>query len=186
MDKIERLIKKYLGEDLDKAGKTVDCLSEQVLIHYFRRKLDSEDCQKAENHLAGCEFCRSQLDLIFEAGRAYKRGEGGKVPAELIQSAKNLLETDKNNHHKRTMRKKRITKNLFLAGAIISFVASFFVPKYFFQFLVVTLILGMRWAFESEGGHTLVMILDSWRRHSHDHDDEISNRLNDKFKSFRP
>jgi len=122
--------------------------------------------------------------LIFQAGEAYKRGKGEKVPEELIKKAKGLIEADKDDDNKRTMRKKRIIKKLFLFGAIISFIASFFVPKYFFQCLVVTLILGMRWAFESEGGRTLIMVLDSWRRHSHGQNDEISNRLKDKFESF--
>ncbi len=184
MDKIERLIKQYLGENLNKTERTADCLSEQVLIDYFRQKLGEEACQNVESHLAGCGFCRSQLDLIFEAGEAHKRGKGEKVPGELIQKAKALLKADTDVDHKQTMRKKRITRNLFLAGAIVFFIASFFVPKYFFQFLVVTLILGMRWAFESEGGRTLIMVLDSWRRHSHGQDDEISHRLKDRFKSL--
>ena len=179
MDKIEKLIKQYLGENLDKAEKAADCLSEQVLIDYFLQKLGKEGCQNAEKHLAGCEFCRSQLDLIFEAGEADKRGKGEKVPKELIKKAKDLIEADKNNSDKKTIRRKRIVKNLYLLGAIISFIISFFVPKYFFQCLVVTLILGMRWAFESEGGRTLIMVLDSWRRHSHVQDNEISNRLKD-------
>ena len=184
MEKLEKLIKQYLGENLNKAERTADCLNEQVLIDYFQRKLDEEDCQNAEKHLAGCEFCRSQLNLIFQAGEAYKRGKGEKVPEELIKKAKGLIGTDRNDDNKRIMRKKRIAKKLFLLGAIISFIASFFIPKYFFQCLVVTLILGMRWAFESEGGRTLIMVLDSWRRHSHDQNDEISNRLKDKFESF--
>ena len=179
MDKIEKLIKRYLGENLNKTEKTAECISEQILIDYFQQKLEKENCQNVEKHLGGCEFCRSQLDLIFQAGEAYKRGKGEKVPEKLIQKAKDLLETDKNDGHKRAMRKKRTIKNLFLLGAIISFVTSFFVPKYFFQCLVVTLILGMRWAFESEGGRTLIMVLDSWRRHSHDQNNEISNRLKD-------
>ena len=180
MEKIEKLIKQYLGENLDKTERTADCLNEQVLIDYFRQKLGEETYQNVESHLAGCEFCRSQLSLIFEAHDVYKRGKGEKVPGDFIQKAKALLKVDKGLERKEMIRKKRITKNLFLAGAIVFFIASFFVPKYFFQFLVVTLILGMRWAFESEGGRTLIMVLDSWRRHSHNQDDEISHRLKDK------
>ena len=181
MDKMEKLIKQYLGENLNKAERTADCLNEQVLIDYFQRKLDEEDCQNAEKHLAGCEFCRSQLNLIFQAGEAYKRGKGEKVPEELIKKAQALLKAGKVGAGLAPTRR----KGLFLVGAIVFFVASFFVPKYFFQCLVVTLILGMRWAFESEGGRTLIMVVDSWRRHSHDQDDEISHRLKDKFPSAR-
>ncbi len=123
MDKIERLIKEYLGRNLDKSEE---------------------------------------------------------VPEELIEKAQALLKTDRRPDPKQTISKKRIIKNLFLAGAILFFIASFFIPKYFFQCLVAALILGMRWAFETEGGRTLIMVLDSWRRHSHDQDAEISHRLKDK------
>ena len=185
MDKIERLIKEYLGRNMDKTEKTDLCLSEEALMGYFQQKLNREDCQNIESHLASCGFCRSQLSLIFEAHDIHRRGKSEEVPVEFIQKAKALLKTDKRLDYKQTIRKKRITKNLFLLGAIVSFIASFFVPKYFFQFLVVTLILGLRWAFESEGGRTLIMVLDSWRRHSHDDDDEISHRLKDKFPTAR-
>ena len=72
-------------------------------------------------------------------------------------------------------------KCLFLFGAIFFFILSFVIPRYFIQFLVVTLILGIRWAFESDGGHTLIMVLDSWRHHSHDKDEEISHRFKNHF-----
>jgi len=186
MDKIERLIKEYLGRNLNKTEKTGLCPNEEVLIAYFEQKLGGKDCQNIESHLAGCGFCRNQLNLIFEAIDVHKRGKSEKVPVEFIEKAKALLKADRSADYMKTVRKKRIKKNLFLAGAIAFFIASFFIPKYFFQFLVVTLILGMRWAFESEGGRTLIMVLDSWRRHSRGQDDEISQRLKDRFKSFHP
>ena len=74
MDKIERLIKEYLGRNMDKTEK---------------------------------------------------------VPEELIKKAQALVKPGKR-------------PNLFLAGAIVFFIASFFIPEYFFQCLVVTLILGLR------------------------------------------
>lgn len=184
MDKIERLIKEYLRRNLSKTEKTDLCLSERVLMDYFERKLGREDCQNIESHLANCGFCRSQLSLVFEAHDVHKRGKSEKAPVEFIQRAKALFKADQGLNHKKTMRKKRIKKNLFLVGAIIFFIVSFLIPRYFCQFLVATLILGMRWAFESEGGRTLIMVLDSWRRHSHEQDDEISHRLKDKFKSL--
>jgi len=180
MDKIEQLIKEYLGRNLHKAEKTDLCLSEQVLLDYFQHKLGPEDSQGIENHLTNCGFCLSQLNLIFEARDIYKRGQGEKVPVEVIQRAKALVNVGAG------LVPARIKGRLFLAGAIVFLIASFFIPRYFFQFLVVTLILGMRWAFESKGGRTLIMVLDSWRRHSHDDDDEISHRLKDKFPSIHP
>ncbi|MCQ9207997.1 MAG: hypothetical protein NG712_01265 [Omnitrophica bacterium] len=186
MDKIERLIKQYLGQNLPKTEKTAHCLDEQALVDYFQHKLGQEDCQNIESHLAACGFCLSQLNLIFEAPDVHKQGKSAEVPEEFIQKAKALLKNDKSIGGSKMNRKRRIKKNLFLLGAIVFFVISFLIPKYFFQFLVATLILGIRWAFESEGGRTLIMVLDSWRRHSHDQDDEISHHLSNRSKSFHP
>ena len=177
MNNAEELIKKYLGQDLSNSDKTYLCLSDELLMDYFQHKLDEEGCRKVESHIAGCGFCLGQLNLVFESAKANK-DNNIRVPDNLIERAKDLVKTG------RSSKSRKIRKNLFLGGAVISFVLSFFITKFFMQFLVVTLILGMRWAFESEGGRTLVMVLDSWRRHSHDDDDEISQRLRDRFKSY--
>jgi len=98
----------------------------------------------------------------------------------LINRAKALVGDDSPTHRKGAMRMK---KNLFFTGMILFFITSFIWPKYFVQSLVAALILGIRWTFESEGGRTLIMVVDSWRRNSHNQDDEIVKRLKDRFKS---
>lgn len=177
MNNPEELIKKYLGRNLSNTVKTPSCLSDEVLMDYFRHKLDEEGCKKVESHIAGCGFCLSQLNLVFESAKVSK-DNNIQVPDNLIKAAKDLVKDDRSSNSR------KIKKNLFLGGMVIFFVLSFFIPKYFMQFLVVTLVLGMRWAFESEGGRILIMVLDSWRKHSHDDDDEISQRLRNRFKSY--
>ena len=177
MNNAEELIKKYLGRNLSNTVKTPSCLSDELLMDYFRHKLDEEGCKKVESHIAGCGFCLSQLNLVFESAKVSK-DNNIQVPDNLIKGAKDLVQAGKSS------KGRKMKKSLFLGGAVISFALSFFIPKYFMQFLVVTLILGMRWVFESEGGRTLIMVLDSWRRHSHGDDDEISQRLRDRFKSY--
>lgn len=178
MRKIEGYLKNYLKKELNNIEKTPQCLGEEVLLDYLEHKLDGQKRKDVEEHFSQCNFCLSQLNLAFEAK---KSGIGGKVPSRLINKAKALLNNDKDADHRGGPR--RMRKNLFLAGTIIFFIISFLLPKYFMQCLVVTLILGMRWVFESENGQTLIMVLNSWRRHSHDEDDEISNRIKDRFKS---
>lgn len=181
MRKIEDYLKNYLKKDLSNIEKTPQCLNEEILLDYLEHKLGSQERKGVEEHLSRCNFCLSQLNLAFEAKKLNIRNIGGKVPSGLINKAKALLKNDKN-----LIRKgggSRMKKNLFLTGAIIFFVISFLLPRYFMQCLVASLVLGMRWAFESENGRTLIMVLDSWRRHSHGEDDEISKRLKDRFKS---
>ena len=180
MRKIEGYLKNYLKKELNNIEKTPQCLGEEVLLDYLEHKLDGQKRKDVEEHFSQCNFCLSQLNLAFEAK---KSGIGGKVPSRLINKAKSLLKNDKNANHRG--RPRRMRKNLFLAGAIIFFITSFLLPKYFMQCLVVTLILGMRWVFASENCRTFIMVLDSWRRNSRGQDEEISNRLKDRFKSPR-
>ncbi|NQT28830.1 MAG: hypothetical protein HQ570_04445 [Candidatus Omnitrophica bacterium] len=181
MRRVEEYLKNYFKKDLGNVKRTPQCLDEEVLLDYLRHKLDGQECRDVEEHFSQCNFCLSQLNLAFEAKKSNIRNIGGKVPSGLVNKAKALLKNDKSTVRKGGVR--RMKKNLFLAGAIIFFIISFLLPKYFMQCLVVTIILGIRWAFESENGRTFIMVLDSWRRHSHDEDDEISNRLKDRFKS---
>jgi len=182
MDKIERLIKAHLKKntDIDMGNKTKQCPDEHTLLSYMEHILDTRENQLIEEHLAQCGFCLSQLSMAFEARRMQGQKEVPAAPQGLVDKAKALLKPDKNADEMRTAAKKRIKKNLFLAGTILSFILSFLIPRYFMQFLAAALILGLRWAFESESGRTLVMVIDSWRRHSRDDDEQISRRLKDR------
>jgi hypothetical protein len=185
MDKIEKLIKGYLKTNLGlKNHKTSFCPEEKLLLDYLEQRLAVEECQIIESHIAGCGFCLSQLGLALKAQTLSEKGEFGQVVPELISKAKALLKSESDLGGMKISKPGRIKKNLFLIGAIVFFILSFLIPRYFLQFLVATLILGLRWAFESEGGRTLIMVLDSWRKHSHDEDEEISHRLKDRHNSF--
>ena len=183
MDKVERLIKEYLEKDLrlDPDGKTADCLDEQTLLEYLKDKPMSPKRSLSEHHIAGCGFCLSNLSLLAESRQMARDKTLAPVPQKLIDKTKSLLKIDKDQERKNMQRRKTIKRRLFLAGTIISFALSFLIPRYFMQFLVAALILGMRWSFESESGRTLIMVIDSWRRHSRDKDDEISRRTKSRF-----
>ena len=183
MDKVERLIREYLEKDLqlDHGGKTADCLDEQALLDYLEDKPTSPKRSLNEHHIAGCGFCLSNLSLLAESRQMARDKAFAPVPQNLIDKTKSLLGMGKNQESMDMQRRKMIKKWLFLTGTIISFALSFFIPRYFMQFLVAALILGIRWSFESEGGRTLIMVLDSWRRQSRDKDDEISRRTKSRF-----
>ena len=183
MDKLEKLIKEYLKNNLglEKNDKTVDCPDEVILVEYLDTGLDKEKYQYIEHHIAGCGFCLSQLSLASQSKLIYKQGGFEPAPQTLINKTKSQLGIYESESNTKNNKKKMIKKQLFLLGAIIFFILSFIFPKYFFQFLVGTLILGIRWAFESESGRTLIMVFDSWRHHSHDKDEEISHRIKKHF-----
>jgi hypothetical protein len=183
MDKVERLIKEYLEKSLKlgHSDKTADCLSEQDLLEYLEGKPDSPKRHLNEHHISGCGFCLSNLSILFEARQKSKSNAFDPVPQNLISKTKSSLGIDKSGRNENIQRGKMIKRRLFLAATILFFALSFLIPRYFMQFLVAALILGIRWSFESESGRTLIMVLDSWRRQSHDKDDEISRRIKSRF-----
>ncbi len=181
MEHIEKLIKTCLEKDLaGMATKTADCPDEQTILDYLWQRLESPQRAMIESHLAHCGFCLSQLGLALEAGKAFRKKRLPQPPREAIEKAKALVAAGSAKGG-RGANKKRIIKNLYLIGAILFFILSFLIPRYFIQFLVATLILGIRWAFESEGGRTLIMMLDSRHRRTRQDDEEISQRPKRRF-----
>ncbi|MCK9615100.1 MAG: hypothetical protein M0R48_06315 [Candidatus Omnitrophica bacterium] len=182
MTEIENILKKYLTARFNSVSpeKDSNCPSEETLLDYMGNKLSGQGLMLIEEHISGCRFCLSQLSLAIEA-KSLSNEQFPSLPKNLIEKAKNLIGIDKNLQAAKAARKRRMKKNLFLAATIIFFILSFIIHEYFMQFLAGALILGFRWAFESESGRTLIMVLDSWRKHSHDEDDEISRRLKDRF-----
>jgi len=183
MNRVEKLIKEYLKRDLSlrKAKEGLGCYNEQILIDYIGEELGRETFEAVDDHIARCSFCLSQLELAYQAHILHKGNKFKPAPRRLVKKAQSLIKSDKASNAKKAMENKVIKKNLYLALTAIFFLLSFLIPRYFMQFLFAALILGIRWAFESESGRTLIMIFDAWRRHSNDKDDEISRRLKDRF-----
>lgn len=179
MDTIEKLIKAYLKNNLDNAvtGKTGQCPDELVLLDYLHQKLEARERCIIEDHLAQCGFCLSQLSMAFQTEGLGELKDFSLPPSDFIERSKAIIKSDKSIIDVKMAKQRRIRKNLFLAGTLVSFILSFLIHKYFMQFLVATLILGLRWALESDSARTLIMVVDSWRKHSHDDDEEISRRL---------
>ncbi len=184
MEREKEVIQKYLKEKLNVAAakKGKNCPENQDLIDYLQDNLDQDKRKSLENHIAHCSFCLSQVSIATKALQKQRQNDFDPLPENIIKKAKANLNSIKTKNKKNESQKKIIKKRFFLATTIIFFGLSFVVPKYFLQFLIGALILGIRWSFESESGKTLIMVLDSWRKHSHDKDDKISNRFKDQLK----
>lgn len=184
MEREKEVIQKYLKEKLNvtAAKKGKNCPGNQDLIDYLQNNLNLDKRKSLENHIAHCSFCLSQISIAAEALQKQKQNDFDPVPEDIIKKTKANLNSIKIKNKKNESQKKIIKRRFFLAATIIFFGLSFIIPKYFLQFLIGALILGIRWSFESESGKTLVMVLDSWRKHSHDKDDKISDRFKDQLK----
>jgi len=89
-------------------------------------------CQKQEEntireHVMACKDCLEALSLAQEARKKFNKTN--------------------------TLPK----KHLFLVLAVASFGLSFVIPRYFLQFLAITLILGFKWAIDTSATRTIIM-----------------------------
>ena len=178
MERAQEILKKYFRGNLgiNNREQSPQCLDENTLAAYLAGTLDRRQCQLLEYHLAGCGFCLSQLSLAVEAVSLENEKDSIDIPSKTIDRLKLRLAINPLKDSQKKYKFKIGKGIFFLIGTLISFSLSFIFPRFFLQFLVATLILGIRWAFESESGHTFVMILDSWRRNAREKKESTHSR----------
>lgn len=176
----KRLLKAYLQQNLinDQNRRGENCPDSQTLLTYLKKGLSQKERNEIERHLCQCRFCLNQISTASEATQKYRQKDFEPIPESLIAKIKTNLGINTVKSRKKNL---TLKKGFFLAGTVIFFILSFLIPGYFIQFLVGALILGIRWSFESKSGQTLIMILDAWRKHSHNQDDKIAERLKSHF-----
>ncbi|UCD54775.1 MAG: zf-HC2 domain-containing protein [Candidatus Omnitrophota bacterium] len=144
--------------------KTSLCLPETELNDYLSGMLSPEKKAEIENHLKDCNGCLEKL--VFAYGAVEEFNKTKKGPHSGGQGVK--------------LMKSMWKKNLWLFGAIIAFILSFFVPRYFIQFLVATILMGAKWIFESINARILIMIYDAWKKGGEKEATKILKTLNDR------
>ena len=175
MDKLFANVLRGSIEAQDSAP-TLLCPDEDTLAGFMAESLGFEQMQSLQRHMWNCRYCLIRLSDAYEAQK--RLGEGGFAPAneKLIKRACEIA-----RHTKPAVRAGALShkRHLWLVAAAVTFALSFVFRQYFMQFLVVTLILGIKWAIESKNFRTLIMVIDQWRRHSYDKDaDSTSDRRN--------
>ncbi len=140
MDKIEQVLRQGLQKRLKNRvlEKGPDCPRDEELSLYMEKKLNKDRKEAIEKHLSDCSYC---LDLVV-------------VAQDALTTLKKTFDY-----------KSLLLKQKWLILCLITFVLSFLFPRYFLQFLVATLILGIKWAVGPEGAKNLVMIFRSMHAH---------------------
>ncbi|MDD5072874.1 MAG: zf-HC2 domain-containing protein [Candidatus Omnitrophica bacterium] len=141
------------------------CPDEADLAAFLGGKLKDGEARAIEEHIAGCPACLESVRAGYLGERSHNAGDLPASNMEIIRKAKGLAKMDS--------RKKHFKANLWLAATVAAFLLSFTVPKYFAQFLAAALILGLKWVSESESVRTLIVAMDSKRRHENK-EEEIS------------
>lgn len=138
--------------------KTSLCLPALELNDYLSGVLSPEKKTEIENHLKDCNACLEKLVFAYQAV-----GEFNKTKREGVKLMKSIWR-----------------KNLWLFGAIIAFILSFLVPRYFIQLLVATILMGAKWIFESINARILIMIYDAWKKGGEKEATKILKTLNNR------
>lgn len=135
---------------------------ETELAGFLSGSLESKDMARVEEHIAGCPLCLEKAVSSYESVKEFKKKN------KSIKSIKDWI-------------MKKI--NFYLILAIISFALSFVAQRYFLQFLVATLILGIKWVVDSKSMKMLIMIHEAWKSGG----EKEASRIIEKFDrpSFR-
>lgn len=115
--------------------------TEREISDYLDHITLGEAKRRIEDHIACCPECLTAVVCAYDSVKMFKKGD--------------------KNIKGRTKLMKKI--NLYLMLAVVSFLLSFAVPRYFAQFLVAATLLGIKWISDSKSTRMLVMIYDAWK-----------------------
>jgi len=141
-----------------KMQKTSLCLPALELNDYLSGVLSPEKKTEIENHLKDCNACLEKLVFAYQTVKEFN--ETKKEGVNFMKSA--------------------WKKNAWLFGAIIAFTLSFFVPRYFVQLLVATILMGVKWIFDTVTARILIMISDAWKKGGEKEATKIHKTLNNR------
>jgi len=116
--------------------------TEVQLADYLGHALSGDERARLENHVASCDECLEKIASAHESVGMFEK--------------KSLLKKGVTNIMKKI--------SIYPILAIISFSLSFLMPQYFLQFLVATLLLGIKWVIDSRSTKMLIMIQEAWKK----------------------
>jgi hypothetical protein len=152
---IDRLIKEYLEKTMFNSDKEnmhlQNCPNELELCDYLENRLNPEKQKQVLEHITECSHC---LCLLALTQRTIQ--ESKDFPShEMIKRAKNIMPKKS---------KKKILNYMWPIFTFISVGLSFIFTRYFIQFLVLAVIFGVKWVFDTGSTQTLIMIYEAWRK----------------------
>ncbi len=71
--------------------KRISCPSSETLLAYRRSCLDSKETAQIETHLAGCDFCSAELQLLTCHRNQSEEYTLAEMPTQLRRLAEDLL-----------------------------------------------------------------------------------------------
>ena len=142
------------------------CLSQVELNDYLAGTLSAERKAEVEDHLKDCNACLE--NMVF----AYRTVEEFEKTKKSLPAGRQGVKTMKSDWK----------KNLWLFGAVLTFILSFLAPRYFIQLLVATILMAAKWIFDSVNARILIMIYDAWKKGNEEEASKVLGTLGDRFK----
>lgn len=136
--------------------KAVGCPDEATLTAYLGGSMTAWERERVEEHVASCPICLENIRAGHLSDKLYGEKALPVSDDRLIRKAKGIAKMKDN---------RTLQRNLWLIGTVLAFSLSFAIQRYFAQFLVAALILGLKWVSESESVRTLIIAMDAKRRH---------------------
>lgn len=139
--------------------KRETCPAEHTLNAYLTGTLLETEREAIEKHLADCPRC---IYRIAEADAVVRECAGTTAMEVCMKALKKI--------------------NIWFLLAIVMFLLSFIVPRYFMQFLVGALIFAAKWIVDNRNTKMLIMIYDAWKRGGQEEAGKIISSLEDRMK----
>ena len=171
MDKIDALIKNYFEkQSTGVSGHREDALYPDtgVLLAYLDGKLHGEEQERMLVFLRNNADAQELVSRARELVGSERGWEGEKVPADLMEKAKALMRPKSAGAcphcgkaitpFKKPLAVQRWANLAWLLLAAGSFGGSFAFPRYFMQFLVVTVLAGVKGIAEMRATKTQILI----------------------------
>ena len=151
-DPIEEIIKSRLERRrATLLTLTGECPPEKALWDYLNDSVRQEAEEKIADHVVKCDFCLESLLLAQEVRLGirfgFSEGPGGEAHQKAIDLAR-----------KRKIQKSGIKRHLWLILSLLAIGASFLFARYFFQFLILGVIFGVKWVFDTTTNRTLIIM----------------------------
>lgn len=181
MDKIELLLNKYLRDkNLLTRGQERGVVPDaEDFALYCQDRLEGEALERMRGYLVANRWAQ---DMVLEMKRAMEEEIlENEIPAGLAKKAKGLMKGSAQTAlcphcgkaitpFKRPIARQKWINLFWLLMMAGSFALSFVFPRYFMQFLAVTVLAGVQWAVEMRASKTQIMIyraLSDGEKHEH-------------------
>jgi len=177
-EKMDGILKAYFSRQKEVPQKSADCPSVEALGKYVLGELGPNELYDISMHTKSCKFCNELIEGALLYSAYGKQINVGDVPLKIKEKAKSLNPTYKKERHKIMDYLKR---GVWLMLCLVSLLMSFFIPRYFLQFLILSVIFGLKWVFNRESTRALIMIYNAWKKHDKIGDKEIEEIFKSRF-----